>query len=91
MDIKRKTSDIRTWKKEHYFSTYPPPTLIHLSHRFISALKSAAQKSFDCCLSHTQVLCQYRLCKADHAYHVYLMLQRQLSNLNGRKLDHGQV
>jgi hypothetical protein len=30
MDIKRKTCDIRTWKK---FSTYPPPTLIHLSHR----------------------------------------------------------
>jgi hypothetical protein len=35
-----------------------------------------------------QVLCQSRLCKADHAYIKYLMLQRQLSQLNGRKLDH---
>jgi hypothetical protein len=35
-----------------------------------------------------QVLCQYRLCKEDHAYLTYLMLQRQLSHLNGRKLDH---
>jgi hypothetical protein len=38
-----------------------------------------------------QVLCQSRLCKADHAYLTYLMLQRQLSHLNGRKLDHRQV
>jgi hypothetical protein len=30
-----------------YFSTYPPPTLIHLSHRFTSASKPAAQKSFE--------------------------------------------
>jgi hypothetical protein len=28
---------------------------------------------------------------ADHAYLTYLMLQRQLSHLNGRKLDHHQV
>jgi hypothetical protein len=35
-----------------YFSTYPPQTLIHLSHRFTSASRPAAQKSFDCCLSH---------------------------------------
>jgi hypothetical protein len=39
-------------------------------------------------LNYRQVLCQYRLCKADHAY---LTLQRQLSRLNGRKLDHSQV
>jgi hypothetical protein len=45
MDIKRKTCDIRTWKNT-YFSTYPPPTLIHLTHRFTSASKPAAQKSF---------------------------------------------
>jgi hypothetical protein len=32
-----------------------------------------------------------RLCKADHAYFVYHMLQRQLSHLNGRKLVHRQV
>jgi hypothetical protein len=34
------------------FSTYPPPTLILLSHRFTSASKPAVLKSFDCCLSH---------------------------------------
>jgi hypothetical protein len=33
MDIKRKICDIRTWERNIYFSTYPPPTLIHLSHR----------------------------------------------------------
>jgi hypothetical protein len=27
-----------------YFSTYPPPTLVHVSHRFTDALKPAAQK-----------------------------------------------
>jgi hypothetical protein len=51
MDVKRKTCDIRNWKNI-YFSTYPPPTLIHLSHRFTSASKPAAYKSFDCYLSH---------------------------------------
>jgi hypothetical protein len=38
--------------KNIYFSTYPPPTSIHLSHHFTSASKSVALKSFDCCLSH---------------------------------------
>jgi hypothetical protein len=38
--------------KNIYFSIYPPPTLIHFSHRFTSALKPAAWKSFGCCLSH---------------------------------------
>jgi hypothetical protein len=41
-------------------------------------------------LHYTQVLCQSRLYR-DHAYLTYLMLQRQLSHLNGRKLDHRQV
>jgi hypothetical protein len=36
----------------------------------------------------TQVLCQYRLYRADHAYIMYLMLQRQLSHLNGRSSLH---
>jgi hypothetical protein len=31
--------------KNIYFSTYPPPTLIHLSHRFTSASKPTTQKS----------------------------------------------
>jgi hypothetical protein len=35
-----------------YFSTYPPPTLIHLSYRFTSAPKPTVQKSLHCCLSH---------------------------------------
>jgi hypothetical protein len=38
-------------------------------------------------LLYTQFLCQYWLYRADHAYVTYLMLQRQLSHLNGRKLD----
>jgi hypothetical protein len=38
-----------------------------------------------------QVLCQYRLGKAGHAYLTYLMLKWQLSHLNGRKLNHRQV
>jgi hypothetical protein len=42
-------------------------------------------------LHYTQVLCQYRLYRADHAYLAYLMLQRQLGHLNGRRLDHSQV
>jgi hypothetical protein len=39
-------------KENVYFSTYPPPTLLHLSHHFTSALKPAAYKPFDCCLIH---------------------------------------
>jgi hypothetical protein len=35
----------------------------------------------------TQVLCQSRFCKADHVCATYLMLQRQLSHLNGRELE----
>jgi hypothetical protein len=38
--------------KKFYLSTNPTPTFIHLSHRFTSASKPAAQKSLDCCLSH---------------------------------------
>jgi hypothetical protein len=49
MGIKRKTCDFQT---SIYFRTYPPQTLIHLSHRFTSALQPAAKKSSDCCLSH---------------------------------------
>jgi hypothetical protein len=37
------------------------------------------------------IFCQYKISKADHAYLTYLMLQRQLSHLNGRKLDNRQV
>jgi hypothetical protein len=42
-------------------------------------------------LHYIQVLWQYSLYKPDHAYLAYLMLQRQLSHLKGRKLDHRQV
>jgi hypothetical protein len=41
-------------------------------------------------LHYIQDLCQYRLCKVDHAYLTCLMLQRQRSHLNGCKLDHHQ-
>jgi hypothetical protein len=36
-------------------------------------------------------LCQYRLCKSDHAYLTYIILQRQISHLNSRKIDRRQV
>jgi hypothetical protein len=42
-------------------------------------------------LHYIQVLYQCRLWKADHAYLTYLMLQRHLSHLNGRKIGHRQV
>jgi hypothetical protein len=37
-------------------------------------------------LHYTEVLCQYRHCRAHHANLTYLMLQRQLSHLNGLSL-----
>jgi hypothetical protein len=43
MDIKCKNVIFEPGKKKNiYFSTYPLPTLIHLSRRFTSALKPAA-------------------------------------------------
>jgi hypothetical protein len=51
IDTKRKTYDIRTWQKK-YFSTYPPPTLIPMSHRFTSVSEPAAYNSFGRCLSY---------------------------------------
>jgi hypothetical protein len=41
--MKRKTRDIPSRKKSIYFTTYPPPKLIHLSHRFTRASKHTAQ------------------------------------------------
>jgi hypothetical protein len=41
IDIKRKICDIRIWKKNIYFSTYPPPTVLQLSDRFTNASKPA--------------------------------------------------
>jgi hypothetical protein len=35
--VKRKICDIRDWKRIIHFSTYPSPTLLHLSHRFTGA------------------------------------------------------
>jgi hypothetical protein len=51
MDIKSKTWKTRTWNKTISRHT-PPPTPIHLSHRFTTASKPAAYKSFYCCFSH---------------------------------------
>jgi hypothetical protein len=41
IDIKGKTCDIEP-EENIYFSTYPPPALINLSHRFTIASKPAA-------------------------------------------------
>jgi hypothetical protein len=54
MDIKIKHV-IFGLERNIYFSTYPPPTLIHLFHGFTSVSKPAAYKSFDCCLSHFRI------------------------------------
>jgi hypothetical protein len=43
MDVKRKTYDIQTCTK--YYSTYPTPTLIHLSHRFIPVRRNPQRRS----------------------------------------------
>jgi hypothetical protein len=40
-DTKHKTYEIRTRKRNTYSSTYPPSTLTHLCHRFISTSKPA--------------------------------------------------
>jgi hypothetical protein len=62
-----------------------------------AGLSSSARISHIACywkfflVHYTQALCQYRLCRADRVYLTYFMLQRQLSHLNGRKLDHSQV
>jgi hypothetical protein len=62
MDIQ----DVNMWNliKNIYFSTYPSPTLTHLSHRFTSVSKPAAQKSFNCWLGHFRtwsgIICYFR-------------------------------
>jgi hypothetical protein len=59
------------------------PSSVHFAH-------AACREKFSL-LDYIQVLYQYRLCRPDHAYVTYLMLQRQLGHLNGRKLDYRQV
>jgi hypothetical protein len=55
MDTKCKTSDIRTLGKNIYFSTYPLPTLIHLSHLY-SARRKPQHKSLLTVVSATSAL-----------------------------------
>jgi hypothetical protein len=63
MDIRRKTCDIRKWKK-HLFLDVFATTLLHLPNRFSSASKPAAWKPFQCCLSHVRtwldIICRFR-------------------------------
>jgi hypothetical protein len=63
--------------------------MICLSSSVHIALITCYRKCF--LLHYIQIHYQYSLCKADYSYLTYLMLQRQLGNLNGRKLDHRQV
>jgi hypothetical protein len=60
-------------------------------HGLSSSVRIAHITCYWIFLHYTQVLCQYRLYRADHAWLTYLMLQRQVTHLNGRKLDHRQV
>jgi hypothetical protein len=66
-----------------------------LSLMYVLGLSSSVRIAHRACywkfllLHCIHVLCQSRLCKADHGY---LMLpQRQLSHLNGRKFNHRQI
>jgi hypothetical protein len=52
MDIRRKTCDIRSWRK-YLFLDITSTNIDTFFHRFNSASKSTAQKSSDCCLSHS--------------------------------------
>jgi hypothetical protein len=52
LGIKLSHSVFEPGRENVYLSTCPPPKLIHLSHRFTSASKSATQTYFDCCFSH---------------------------------------
>jgi hypothetical protein len=51
-DIKRKTCDIRTWKKHLFFDISSTNIDNTCPHRFTSASEPSAWKSSDCCLSH---------------------------------------
>jgi hypothetical protein len=59
--------------------------MLGLSSRIRISLIACYGKFF--LLHYIQVLCHSRFCKAYHAYLTYLMLQRQLSHLNGPKPD----
>jgi hypothetical protein len=48
---------------------------------YVSHIQYVIENSSLCTI---YVFCQYRSCKADHAYLVYIMRQRQFSHLNGR-------
>jgi hypothetical protein len=70
-----------------YFSTYPAPTLMHLSHCFTSVLKPTAQKPFDCCLSHFRTwsgnICDFRTSLREFLDLVVILFTRQtLPNVN---------
>jgi hypothetical protein len=63
----------------------PLMNMLGLCQVYISHNLYDAENSSLCTIM--QVHCQSRLCKIDHVYLTYVMLQRQLSHLNGRKLD----
>jgi hypothetical protein len=67
MDIKRKNMWYSNLGGENvYFSTYPLPTLTHLSRRFTSASKPAAWKSLDFCISHFRIYVSTSSSSAKH-------------------------
>jgi hypothetical protein len=53
--------------------------MLGLSSNVYFAHRAFIEKFF--LVNYIQVLCQYRLCRADHAYLTYLMLQRQPNHL----------
>jgi hypothetical protein len=57
---------------------------LHLCQVYVSHIWHVIENDSLCII-------QYRLCKADHVYLTYLMLQRQVSHLNGRTLDGRKV
>jgi hypothetical protein len=72
-------------KKSICFFTYPPPTLIHLPHRFTSASKPAAWKYFDCCLIHFRISVSISSSSAKHLPPSFEPFQRQTLPAVNRK------
>jgi hypothetical protein len=72
-----------------YFSTYPRPTLIHLSHCFTSASKPAAHESFDCCLGYFRtwsgIICDFQTSLREFVEPVVNCFMRQTLPTANRK------
>jgi hypothetical protein len=67
-----------------------PTNWLGLCQVSVSHIQHVIENSSSCTITYVNVLCHYRIRRADHAFITYLMLQRQFNRLNGRKLNHRQ-